>query len=167
MRDAANKRYDPLIQALIKHSNIAGCGMSDNISLSEGVVLPAQEWVVVELVIEHQEEYKSMVDLSRLIGLPPSTFFRIISHLQKAGLVDKFRISGNRKNIVLRPTALALKIYSEQAEKLRDQIWGGFYKDLERFSDEDIRTFTEAISRLNERMPSQRYIHEFELIKVE
>lgn len=167
MNNMLNSRYYPLIQAIVKHANIASSGMADMISLGDGLCIPAQEWMVVEMVVELREEYRSMVELSRMLGSPPSTFFRMVTHLQKAGLVDKYHIRSNRKSIVLRPTELAIRIYEDHAAEFKSIIWKDFCRELEGVSDNDIVQFTQAIIKLNDQMPSARYTKELDLIKVE
>ncbi len=162
-----NNRYTPLIQAIMRHSNLVSCMMNDSITLRDNVVVPVQEWMVVELIVEQREEYNSMVELSRIFGIPPSTFFRIVSHLQKIGLVDKYRINGNKKNIVLRPTELALSIYEERTPEMRNGVWSDFYQELEPLSDRDISRIVNAFHKLNGKLPSSKFAQEFELIKIE
>ena len=167
MSNTVNGRYKPLVKAIMKHANIVSSGLNEKIILGDQLVITLQEWLVAELVVEQREEYHSMVELSRMIGIPPSSFFRMIGHLQRVGLVDKYRVQGNKKNIVLRPTELVMRIYEERTSGIGEEIWGAFYKELEDLSDTDILKITTAINRLNESLPSARYSQELELIKIE
>ena len=152
-----NNRYSPLIIAIIKHSNLVSCVMNDTITIKDDVILPVQNWMVVELVVEQREEYNSMVELSRMIGIPPSSFFRIVSHLQKMGLVNKYRVQGNKKNIVLRPTELAINIYEEKMPGLRFGVWADFCKELDFFSDSDLERLINAFNKLNDKLPASQF----------
>ena len=167
MSGESNNRYTPLIKEIIRHCNIVNNGMNDSVTLRANIVITVQEWIVTELIVEQRDEYNSMVELSRRIGIPPSSFFRIVHHLQKTGLVEKYRVQGNKKNIILRPTALALSIYEERTPDLRNSLWGDFYKELDQFSDSDIRKIVNAFSKLNSRLPSSQFAQELELVKTE
>ena len=160
-------RYTPLLKAIIKHSIIVSSGLNEKISLNDDIVITNQEWIITELIVEQRNEYYSMIELSRMIGIPQSSFFRMVSHLQKVGLAEKYRVKGNKKNIVLRPTDLALRFYKERTTGLRGQIWDNFFKALDRFSDEDIEAFTDAFDQLNEDLPSAKYSQKIELIKID
>lgn len=164
---AETNRYIPLIRAIMRHTNIVNCIMNTSITLCEDVVLPVQEWMVAELVVEQREEYNSMVELSRMFGVPPSSFFRIVSHLQKKKLVDKYRVKGNKKNIVLRPTELALELYEKRTPELRNSVWCDFYNELEPLTDSEINRIVSAFDKLNGKLPSSQYSQELELIKAE
>ena len=167
MGDNTNNRYALLVKAIIKHSLIVSSGLNEKIPLKGGSEITMMEWLAVETVVENRDEYNSMVELSRRIGIPPSSFFRIVHHLQKTGLVEKYRVQGNKKNIILRPTALALSIYEERTPDLRNSLWGDFYKELDQFSDSDIRKIVNAFSKLNSRLPSSQFAQELELVKTE
>ena len=110
MSENKQSRYASLAKAIMKHAIIVNSGLNEIIELEGGHKITLQEWLVAETVVEQRDEYNNMVELSRKIGIPPSSFFRIISHLQKAGLVDKYHIQGNKKSVVLRPTKLALEL---------------------------------------------------------
>ena len=167
MPDKFNDRYAPLVEAIMKHCNVVNSGMNDSITLREDVVLSVQEWIVAELIIHQRDEYNSMVELSRMIGIPPSSFFRIVSHLQKMGLIDKYRVHGNKKNIILRPTELALDIYDEMEPEMRNSVWGDFYKELDQLSDRDIMIVTNAFNKLTRDLPSSQFYQKLELIRIE
>ena len=160
-------RYDPLVNAILQHCNVVNNGMNDSVTLRENVVLTVQEWIVTELIVQQREEYNSMVELSRMIGIPPSSFFRIVSHLQKMGFIDKYRVHGNKKNIILRPTELALSIYEEKEPDMRNSVWGEFYKELDQLSDRDIKIITNAFNKLTGNLPSSQFNQELELVKIE
>ena len=165
MNDESIKRCIPLVKALMKHAVIVSNGLNEKVMLGEHIVITLQEWLVVELIVEQSYEYNSMHELSRKIGIPPSTFSRIVNHLEKVGLIDKYRIHNNKKNIILRPSEQALTFYRERTTGVGEEIWGEFYKALDHFSDRDIYILTDAIQKLNERLPSARYSQDIELIK--
>ena len=160
MNSLSMDRYIPLVKALMKHAIIVSNGLNEKIALNEHISITLLEWLVVELIVEQRHENHSMVELSKKIGSAPSSFFRIVSHLQKVSLVEKGRLQNNKKNIVLRPTEQALAFYEERTTGLGEEIWGDFYKSLEPLNDGDINTLTDAIVKLNERLPSARYSKE-------
>lgn len=167
MNDYPRYRYLPLFKAIIKHVNIVSGSMNEKIPLNDHTSVTLQEWLVAELIVEQRDGYFNMVELSRMIGFPPSSFFRIVRQLQKAGLVEKYRIQSNKKSIVLRPTELAMKEYEKRSTDVREDIWGGFFSELDGFSDEEIIALTNAFNKLNDSVPFSRYTQELELIKVE
>ena len=165
VKNMSNNRYMPLMKAIIKHAIIVSGGLNEKVSLSEGIQVTVLEWLVVELVVEQRSEYYSMIELSRKIGIPPSSLSRIVSRLQKIGLIEKYHIQDNNKTIVLRPSKLALGLYEERTPRVGGEIWNEFFDALESFSDSEIGTLTSAFQELNERLPSARFSQEPKLVE--
>ncbi len=164
MNEESIKRYIPLEKALMKHAMIVSSGLNDRIALDDRVSVTVQEWIVIELIVEQRNEYNSMIELARKVGIPSSSFSRIVSRLQKAGLILKYHIQNNRKSIVLRPSEQALAYYEEVKVGMGTEIWTEFFQALEHFSDSDIILLTDALLKLNDRLPSARYSQEIELV---
>ena len=165
MQSAWMGRYRALVAALVKHSNI-NTKLGKNRSETEiGIPLTANEWQVLETVIEHQHEVSNMNRLAEAIGIPQSTFSKTVKYLCGAGLVEKYQTSTNRKNVILKPTALACALYEKHAAVLEQYIFGDFFRQLEQIGDEDLQTVIHAIEMLNHALDPAVPEEEVELIK--
>lgn len=145
-------RYRPLVAELVRHSNRAQRTISRRTEVAEGISLNAQEWQVFEYVIEHGDDDAYMNLISDRLGIAQSTFSKIVKALCGYGLLDKYHMSGNRKNILLRPTGKGLAVYEGFSQDLVKNLFEGFFDALEGFGDEDIRGFTGALRLLNDRL---------------
>ena len=65
------------------------------------------------------------------------------------GLVERYRSIDNKKNIILKPTALAMEVYNFHAEQSYNEVFKPFFDALEGISDDDLETVTNAISLLS------------------
>ena len=149
-------RYRPLVAALVRHGNIAINGLKHRGEPLPGVKLSATEWQVMETVIEHQLEVTNMNRLAERIGLPQSTFSKVVSYLCGQGLVEKYQTATNRKNVILKPTELALQVYEAHSKVLEEQMFRGFFRDLDGLDDDALDTVIRALEGLNQRMiPAQ------------
>lgn len=158
-------RYRPLVAALVKHSNINSKYSKNKSDNGNGVQLSANEWQVLETVIEHQHEVTNMNRLSEAIGLPQSTFSKTVKYLCSVGLVEKYQTATNRKNVILKPTAPALAIYEKHSAVLERYIFNEFFRQLEAIGDKDLQTFVRAIESLNVALDPAAPEEEVELIK--
>ena len=75
----------------------------------------------------------------------------------------------NKKNVILRPSPYALRLYSQLDDSSSQAMFKDFFRDLERLSDEDLEVFTHALNHLTKRLPSARLIEDQkdELIKID
>lgn len=160
-------RYRPFTAALVLHCNVLNKVIGQKNVIADGISLNPQDWQIMEAVIEHKEEYWSMVEIARSLGIPQSTFSRAVKSLQDYNLIEKYKASTNKKSIILRPTEYALKIYAEQM-KSQDSVikrFETFFKDLDSISDEDLKTFTDALNSFTQNLAS--YSNNMELVKME
>ncbi len=160
-------RYRPLVAALVLHANIVNKGISERNDIGDGIMLNPQEWQSLEFIIEHNDSFFSMIEISRRLGIPQSTFSRIVKTLQENRLIAKYQVAGNRKNIVLRPTDYGVKLYRNRVERSSGTRFRKFFAELEPLSDEDIKTFTSALNHLTMDLPSARESQDVRLIEIE
>ena len=160
-------RYRPLVAALVLHANVVNRGLSMRSDIGDGIMLNPQEWQVLEFVIEHSDSYFSMIEISRELGIPQSSFSRIVKTIQDYKLISKYQVAGNRKNIVLRPTEYGKSLYSKRVGGSSSIDFISFFKELDSLSDDSIKTFTRALNNLTLGLPSARDSQEVELIEIE
>lgn len=142
-------RYRPLVAALVKHTNLVQRASGRTVRLSDGLSLTVQEWQVFEYILEHQDDDSCMNHISERLGIPQSTFSKIIKYLCEQGLVDKYQTETNRKNIILRPSADGVYLYRQQTSTVGLDMFGSFFRELEGMGDEQLATFTSALEQLN------------------
>lgn len=104
-------RYRPLVAALVQHSNITARAASHSNEIGEGVFLNTVSWQVLEYLIEHEDDASCMNHISGALGIPQSSFSKIARQLTDLGLVERYQSTGNRKNIILKSTEKAHRIY--------------------------------------------------------
>ena len=106
-----------------------------------------------------------MNDASSQLSSPQSTFSKTVKQLVESGLVEKYQAVNNRKNIILRPTEKAIRIYSDFAEKHAKQIWQPFFDALNGVDDEVLHAFVRAIDFIDKRILSENS-EEIRIVKI-
>ena len=161
-------RYRSLVAALVQHGNLAGKNVGKKNDIGDGIMLSAQEWQILEHILEYHDETCNMVTMSNRLGVPQSSFSRAVKVLCSAGLVDKYQAVNNRKNIILKPTEYGCRLYERNAARLLQEQFRPFFDMLEPISDEDLNTVIRAIEYLNVSMdPDLQAGASPQLIKIE
>lgn len=158
-------RYRRLVGALVRHANITAKNQQNKENVSETLMLNAVEWQVLEAIVEHRFESSSMILISESIGVPQSTFSKITKSLCDKGYVEKYQAVNNKKNIILKPSESALKMYEEYSQTLRTTVFREFFRILDPLDDAAVETVTQAIEALNETLLPKEEKQEIELIK--
>lgn len=93
---------------------------------------------IMEHIIEYGDQNKNMVWYAKQLGMLPSTFSKCIKKLVEKELVEKYRASDNKKNVILKLSPLGKREY-EQYAKYAYKVW---FKDmfdiLDKMSPEEI-----------------------------
>ena len=142
-------RYRTLVMALVQHCNIASRGGGIKDRITDDIWLSANEWQVLEYIIEHSEDDAYMNRMTEVLGLPQSSFSRTVSLLISYGLAEKYQTESNRKNVLLRPTEKGILVYKEKYSQLDNELFEDFFKSLDSLDDETIKKFSEALLEWN------------------
>ena len=158
-------RYQEIISAMVRHGNTVSRTLSDTMDCGNGILLHYQQFQVLEYIIENRQSIFSMNDASSQLSIPQSTFSKTVKQLVESGLVEKYQAVNNRKNIILRPTEKAIRIYSDFAEKHAKQIWQPFFDALNGVDDEVLHAFVRAIDFIDKRILSENS-DEIRIVKI-
>lgn len=142
-------RYRELVRALIYYSNSSNRGMfKKTLSPVNGIALSKPDYQILEYLCEFENENKIMADIAHDLGIIPSIVTKSTKILVSHGLVERYHIAGNRKNIVLKPTRAGREIYIECYTRDIEKLFIPFFKSLEGLTDEQLKTVEQAIYTL-------------------
>ena len=138
-------RYRKLVSAVVRHGNVYSRMQGIKYDVAEGLRMTAQEWQILEYIIEHSNESKNMISIADSLCIPQSTFSKTVKMLCKLGFAEKYQSAQNRKNVILKPTEYAEQVYEAHAKKMAEGNFGRFFEELEGVSDQDLEKVVRAI----------------------
>lgn len=142
-------RYRELVRALIYYSNSSNRGLFKKTLIPvDGVALSKPDYQILEYLCEFENENKIMADIAHDLGIIPSIVTKSTKVLVSNGLVERYRMAGNRKNIILKPTQAGREMYVKCYTRDIEKLFIPFFRALDELSDEQIRTFEKAIYSL-------------------
>lgn len=142
-------RYRNLVSALVQHSNVVSKAGNERHYMYDGIYMTSNEWQVLEYIVEQRNQDERMILMSETLGIPQSSFSKIIKSMSSLGLVERYRSIDNKKNVIIKPTPLALKVYDYHVNQRYDEVFKPFFDALEGISAEDLNTVTRAIEILS------------------
>lgn len=142
-------RYRNLVSALVQHSNVVSKAGNERHYMYDGIYMTSNEWQVMEYIVEQRNQDERMILMSETLGIPQSSFSKIIKSMSALGLVERYRSVDNKKNIIVKPTPLALKVYDYHAQQSYDEVFKPFFDALEEVDDESLDKVTKAIELLS------------------
>lgn len=142
-------RYRELVRALVVYANLSSRYTMERITQYNGVSLSQSEYQTLEYILEYENEIKIMSDISKELGIKPSTLTKITKHLLEEKLVERYHIKGNKKNIVLKPTEKGRETYISYCHSGVSGCFKKFFNVLDNFSDEQLKLFENALWQLS------------------
>lgn len=142
-------RYRALIEALVRHSNVTARFSSEHGEIGNGIALSSIEWQCLEYIYEHDNDNLQMSYFAERLGIAHSTFSKITKRLTALGLVDKYQMLGNKKNIILKPSQKGRDAYLAYSPHLSGGLWKDFFETMKDVPQESIDTFITAIDGIS------------------
>lgn len=140
-------RYRELVRALVYYSNASNRGTHGKVKSDLAYGLNQNEYQILEYICEFENENRIMTDISRDTGILQSIVTKATKRLVELGLVERYRIVGNRKSVILKPTEQGKQTYVQYAEQVC-AVFAPFFQSMEGFSDEQLKRFEQSVRAL-------------------
>ena len=123
---------------------------SFSIEIEDGIFIGRIPWQVLEYFIENRDNTYKMLDISTHLGIPQSSFSKIVRKLVDLGFLERYAVEGNRKEIIIRPTEKAIEYYKVNSASNVSKTFISFFEYMDRFTDEEISAFTKGLDILTD-----------------
>lgn len=107
---------------------------------------------IIEHLLENEDLNEKMAEIAVQLGLTASTFTKLVKKLVDKGLLDKFHIQGNRKDVILKVTDKGRHIYKEYSEQIAMELFSGMFEIGKDVPSEFIEMFSKMVGSLNSKM---------------
>lgn len=90
-----------------------------------------------------------MTDIADSLGIAQSNITKASKSLSHYGLIERFHLKRNKKNIILKPTDKGKHVYTAIYENEVSGVFIPFFESLNNFSDAEISNFKKSIDMLS------------------
>ena len=142
-------RYRDIVRALICFGNTSNRSGGNGFDAVEGIRLKRLEYQILEYICEHEDDNRIMSDISSSLGIVQSSVTKASNKLLKEKLIGKYRLSGNLKNIILKPTEKGKRVYDEIRKRDVEPVFRPLFDQLSSLSVDDLSKITSAIDNLS------------------
>ncbi len=145
--------YRELVRSLIRYANLYAHFQTDKRIGGVDIPLTAHEWQTLECILEFEDGMYNMVTLARKIGIPASNFSKYVKTLTSLGLVERYRLAGNKKSIILKLSPRGRELYFKRSQLILTE-WEPIFSILKDISPEELRRLTDFIVKFGDIMDS-------------
>lgn len=130
-----------LIEKIIKYGNAYSNTYKLQRSYGTDMMFSASQIQTLEYILEAEDKEEKMSEMAARLGVSRSTFSKNVKNLTEKGLLEKFHLSGNRKDIYVKPSANGRKVYAQYTEFVRELCFDDIFRYAGTISEADKESF--------------------------
>ena len=139
--------YREVVEKLIHYCNVYASVYKKECLTQCGVSFSFSQIQVLEYLLENEEKNDNMSIVAARLGIALSTFSKLVSALEKKGLLKKYFLEGNKKNIVVRVSDLGRKVYESYAEEIFRNHFANMFNVLDDIPKEYLPVIAQALAK--------------------
>lgn len=139
--------YRDVVEKLIHYCNVYASIYKKECITKTGVTFSFSQIQVLEYLLENEERNENMSIIAARLGIALSSFSKLVSALEKKGLLEKFNLEGNKKNIVVRATAKGKEVYAAYSEEVYRNHFSHMFEILDQLPRECLPIVAEALAQ--------------------
>ena len=110
----------------------------------EKVLFCSYEIQIMEHIMENENQNMKTYALS--LGMSTSTMTKTANKMVKKGLLEKYHIKGNRKDVVLKVSPLGMEEYKKYSLMVKDTFFKELFEKLDSYSPETKEAIKEFLT---------------------
>ncbi|MHA7965431.1 MarR family winged helix-turn-helix transcriptional regulator [Paenibacillus sp. CAU 1782] len=130
-----------LIEKIIKYGNAYSNTYKLQRSYGTDVMFSASQIQTLEYILEAEDKDEKMSEMAARLGVSRSTFSKNVKNLQEKGLLEKYHLSGNRKDIYVKPSAKGREVYEKYTAFVREICFDDIFQYANNISETDKDNF--------------------------
>ncbi len=141
--------YRSLIEAIIWFANNYA-SVQNKEFMGDNVKYSFAQIQVIEYLMENEECNYKMIEVANRLGVTASSFTKIVNKLVDKGLLIKYHIKGNRKDIIVQVSPEGKQVYQEYVDNVAKNVFRKFFEVGKEIPDSEIKKFAEMMSSLKQ-----------------
>ena len=143
-------QHRDLIEKIIKYGNAYSNTYKLQRDYGTGVLLSASQIQTLEYILEAEDKDEKMSEMALRLGVSRSTFSKNVKSLTEKGLLEKFRLTGNRKDIYVKPSAKGYEVYQQYTAFIQKECFDDIFQFADELSDDSKESIKKLLDRFAE-----------------
>lgn len=130
-----------LVEKIIKYGNAYSNTYKLQRSYGTDMTFSAAQIQTLEYILEAEDQEEKMSEMAARLGVSRSTFSKNVKNLTEKGLLEKYHLSGNRKDIYVKPSAKGREVYAKYTAFVRELCFDDIFKLADQITEADKKSF--------------------------
>lgn len=137
--------YRDVVESLMRYCNIYAGVYKKEMTHGTEVSFSFAQIQVLEYLLENEELNQNMSCIATRLGITFSTFSKVVNKLEAKGLLEKYFLEGNKKNIVVRVSELGRQVYATYSEEILRTHFSKMFEVLKELPKEYLPVIAKAL----------------------
>ena len=137
-----------LVEKIIKYGNAYSNTYKLQRSYGTDMTFSAAQIQTLEYILEAEDQEEKMSEMAARLGVSRSTFSKNVKNLTEKGLLEKYHLSGNRKDIYVKPSDKGREVYMKYTAFVRELCFDDIFKLADRITEADKKSFIRIMDLL-------------------
>lgn len=138
-------KYEGFVAGLVEFGNAYARNYDVERNYNTPVEFSASEVQILEYILQNEDRSLNMAETATRLGIPQSTFSKTIKRIVKKGLLEKYQISNNRKEIIIRVSDYGKEVYKAYCEYAYNALFRRVFEILDEIPEEYVAKFTQIL----------------------
>lgn len=130
-----------LVEKIIKYGNAYSNTYKLQRSYGTNMTFSASQIQTLEYILEAEDQEEKMSEMAARLGVSRSTFSKNVKNLTDKGLLEKYHLSGNRKDIYVKPSAKGREVYTQYTAFVSELCFDDIFKLADQITEADRQNF--------------------------
>lgn len=139
-------RHRDFVEKLVKFGNSYAQNYNTEYSYNTPVKFSAAQLQTLEYILEHEESNQNMAEIAARLGVTPSCFSKNVKKMMEKGLLEKYHISNNRKDVIVRASEQGRQVYAQYVQYAMESTFNDILAILDQVPQEYEDMFTRILT---------------------
>lgn len=139
-----------LIEHLIRFGNAYSSAYKVQQSYGTGHTFSASQIQTLEYILESEDKDEKMSEMAERLGVSRSTFSKNVKILTDKGLLEKYKLRGNNKDIYVKPSSKGHEVYREYVVFIQEKCFHEMFALLDHIPEESKANFERVLQCFSE-----------------
>lgn len=130
-----------LVEKIIKYGNAYSNTYKLQRSYGTDITFSAAQIQTLEYILEAEDQEEKMSEMAARLGVSRSTFSKNVKNLTEKGLLEKYHLSGNRKDIYVKPSAKGREVYTKYTAFVQELCFDDIFRVADQITEADKKSF--------------------------
>lgn len=137
--------YRDVVESLMRYCNVYASSYKKEKTHGTEVSFSYAQIQVLEYLLENEDLNQNMSCVATRLGITFSTFSKLVNKLESKGLLEKYFIEGNKKNIVVRVSELGRHVYAVYSQEILRNHFSAMFDVLKDIPAEYLPVIAKAL----------------------